>query len=53
MAAEKFWQVHDYDWPHEFPESELEMALTVARQVAFGIERRQAEERERILVQEL
>lgn len=40
-----------YDSPHQFDEDEVSLALTVARQIAFGIERRRAEE-ERIRAEE-
>jgi PAS domain S-box-containing protein len=33
-----------YNTPHVFSEGELELSLTIARQLAFGIERKQAEE---------
>src|SRR6185503_6707254 len=33
-----------YNTPHVFSEGELELNLTIARQLAFGIERKQAEE---------
>ncbi|MBV9240711.1 MAG: PAS domain S-box protein, partial [Acidobacteria bacterium] len=33
-----------YNSPHEFSEAELDLALTVSRQIAFGIERRSVEE---------
>ena len=32
-----------YDAPHEFTEAELELAVTVARQISFGIERKMTE----------
>lgn len=33
-----------YDRPHEFTDTELELAVTVARQIAFGIERKLTEQ---------
>jgi PAS domain S-box-containing protein len=43
-----------YDTPHSFHEAEIDLALTIARQIAFGVERKRAEEalnRERELLQ--
>jgi PAS domain S-box-containing protein len=36
-----------YDQPHEFIETELEFATTIGNQVAFGVEKRRAEQRRR------
>ena len=36
-----------FDCPHAFSEEELELSLTIARQLAFGIERKRAEEERR------
>jgi len=41
-----------YATPHEFAPSEIELAVTIARQVGFSIERLQAEEARRLLLKE-
>jgi PAS domain S-box-containing protein len=42
-----------YDQPHHFPGAELDLAITIARQLGFGIERVRAEQKRDLLVAEL
>jgi PAS domain S-box-containing protein len=42
-----------YNQPHAFSHDELELALTIARQLGFSLERRRAEEERTLLVNEL
>ncbi|HEX6035921.1 MAG TPA: PAS domain S-box protein, partial [Anaerolineales bacterium] len=42
-----------YDIPHVFDEAEIDLSLTIARQLAFGIERKRSEEKVRNLNSEL
>jgi two-component sensor histidine kinase len=41
-----------YDQPHEFTDGEIELAVTLARQLGFSVERMQAEEARQLLVKE-
>ena len=42
-----------YDQPHEFASAELDLAITIARQLGFSIERVRAEQKRDLLVAEL
>jgi two-component sensor histidine kinase len=42
-----------YNSPHEFPGDEINLAATIANQVAFGIQKKRAQESEKTLIHEL
>jgi len=42
-----------YGAPHEFRESERNVAVTIARQLGFSLERERSEEQRSLLMQEL
>ncbi|MEJ0078147.1 MAG: PAS domain S-box protein [Alphaproteobacteria bacterium] len=42
-----------YDTPHEFADTEIDLAVTIARQLGFSIERVRAEQKRDLLVAEL
>ena len=53
-AGQAHRQVHGYyDKPHAFAASEIDLAVTIARQLGFSIERVRAEQRRDLLVAEL
>ncbi|HXV31986.1 MAG TPA: PAS domain S-box protein, partial [Sinorhizobium sp.] len=42
-----------YDWPHDFAETEVSVALTIARQLGFSVQRASAEEARRLAEEQL
>jgi PAS domain S-box-containing protein len=42
-----------YEAPHRFSEAETELSLTIARQAAFGVEQKRAQDAEKTLTREL